>query len=92
MNLAMHPMCAECERQGRTKEANVTHHVFEYRESFSELDFWRGPFASLCFDCHFTLHHGGVPRDFDTSIDASGWPRDPLHPVFQTNVAKRERK
>jgi hypothetical protein len=92
MYLAANPMCVRCEEAGRTQEARVCHHVNEWRPNSTVMDFWAGPFSGLCFDCHFELHHGGRPRDFSTAIDESGWPCDLLHPVFQTNVAKRERE
>src|SRR6266849_5255752 len=56
LNLRMNPLCAECKRQGRTQGANLSHHINEYRESFSELEFWYGPLESLCFAHHAKIH------------------------------------
>ncbi len=92
LNLRMFPLCAECKRQGWTQEANLSHHVNEYRESFSELEFWYGPLESLCFAHHAKIHGYNLPREFETDIDESGWPSDPRHPVYNTTTAKREQK
>jgi hypothetical protein len=87
----MNPLCAECKRQGRTQEANLSHHLEEWRPSFSEYEFWYGPIESLCFTCH-AIHHGyQIPKEnFERDIDETGWPCDSMHPVYQTDVAKRE--
>jgi hypothetical protein len=91
LQLRMFPLCAECKRQGRTQEANLSHHIEEWRPSCSEYQFWYGALESLCFTCH-SIHHGfNLPKeDFERDIDASGWPCDPMHPVYQSNTAKRE--
>jgi 5-methylcytosine-specific restriction protein A len=91
LNLKMHKyLCQECLRNGKTEPATLSHHINEYRESFSELDFWYGELTALCKDCHARHHGYNVARDFETDIDASGWPCDPRHPVYQSNTAKRE--
>jgi 5-methylcytosine-specific restriction enzyme A len=82
LNLRMFPLCAECKRQGRTQEANLSHHVDAYRESYSELEFWYGKLESLCFSCH-AIHHGyNLPRAFETDIGLDGFPTDPAHPFW----------
>jgi hypothetical protein len=85
-------LCQECLKNGKTEPAILSHHLREHQPSFSELDFWYGELTALCSDCHFLIHHPGyiINRDFEIDIDASGWPIDPRHPVFNTNVAKRE--
>ncbi len=91
LNLRMNPLCAECKRQGRTQGANLSHHINEYRESFSELEFWYGPLESLCFAHHAKIHgFNQGAKEFETDIDASGWPLDPRHPVYNSTTAKRE--
>jgi len=85
-------ICQECLKAGKTVPATLSHHLREYQPNFSELEFWYGELTALCHDCHFKIHHPGyeITRDFEIDIDASGWPIDPRHPVFNTNVAKRE--
>ena len=92
LNLKMHKhLCQECLKHGKTVPATLSHHVREYQLNFSELEFWYGELSAVCHDCHFKIHHPGyITRDFMTDVDSSGWPIDPKHPVFNTNVAKRE--
>jgi hypothetical protein len=49
-------LCQECLRNGKIEPATLSHHINEYRESFSELDFWCGELTALCSDCHFKIH------------------------------------
>jgi 5-methylcytosine-specific restriction protein A len=47
----MHPLCAECQRNGRTTAAQCVDHVIPHRADY-EL-FWReSNWESLCNDCH----------------------------------------
>ena len=48
--LADHPLCVECERQGRVREATVVDHVIPHRGD-PDL-FWNGELQALCKDCH----------------------------------------
>jgi hypothetical protein len=85
-------LCQECLRNGKTVPATLSHHINEFQPSFSELEFWYGELTALCSDCHFLIHHPGyiINRDFETDIGVDGWPIDPRHSVYQSNVAKRE--
>ena len=47
--LREHPICAWCDRRGRTTAATVVDHVHRVRAGG---DFWGGPFQALC-----THHH-----------------------------------
>ena len=49
--LAVNPMCAECERQGRATFATEVHHTVAHRGDtgiFWQEDLWE----SLCCSCH----------------------------------------
>jgi 5-methylcytosine-specific restriction endonuclease McrA len=94
LNLKMHKhLCQECLRNGKVEPATLSHHVHEYRESFSELEFWYGELTALCAGCHAKAHgYNQAQREFETDIDVSGWPSDPRHPVYNTTTAKREQK
>jgi len=49
--LSRHPLCAECERQGRVTEADVVDHIVPHRGDL-EL-FWRPDnHQALCRPCH----------------------------------------
>jgi hypothetical protein len=89
----MHKLCQECLRNGKVEPATLTHHVNEYRENFSELDFWRGPFEVLCFKCHQVIHNRGIPtKDFRTDIGPDGYPEDPAHPFWVEDRKQQERE
>jgi 5-methylcytosine-specific restriction protein A len=85
-------ICQQCLREDRVTPATLTHHINEWRENSTEIDFWRGPFEALCHACHEVLHGRGRPREYVRDIDEFGWPVDPLHPVYQSTIAKRERE
>lgn len=71
LQLKQFPMCAECERQGRTFEATISHHLQDHRgDSHS---FYYGPLESLCFQCH-QEEHGHRMRSFRQEIGIDGWP------------------
>jgi hypothetical protein len=89
MNLRLHPLCAECERQGRVQEATLSHHVEEYRPGDSDLKFWFGALESLCNDCHAKVHGRPVKLPYRRDIDPDGWPADFMHPV---HVEERRRE
>ena len=49
--LTRHPLCAECERQGRLSPANTVDHITPHRgdtDSFWDEDGWQ----PLCGSCH----------------------------------------
>src|SRR5206468_12734360 len=49
--LAHHPLCAECDRHGRTTLAEHVHHVLE-RKARPELAYDWDNLESLCESCH----------------------------------------
>ena len=50
--LAAHPLCAYCEREGRVTAATVCDHVDGHPAGETETKFFAGPFQSLCATCH----------------------------------------
>ena len=51
--LAAHPLCAECEREGRVTPASVVDHIIPHRGDYGL--FWDGDnWQSLCRDHHQT--------------------------------------
>jgi 5-methylcytosine-specific restriction enzyme A len=93
-NLRQHPLCAECERQGRTQEATLSHHLNEYREGMTELDFYFGPIESLCYDCHSKIHGRPARLPYRKGVSLDGMPIDPMHPfwVEERRQQEQERK
>jgi hypothetical protein len=89
-----HPMCAECERQGRTHEAHLAHHITEYWPGATDLHFFFGPLESLCFSCHLEKHGRPPSRPYRRDIGLDGIPLDPQHPywVEERRQQERERK
>lgn len=55
---ARHPLCEECQRQGRVTAAELVHHKSEISEGGEPLDV--DNLESLCRSCHSRLH--GVSR------------------------------
>ena len=93
LNLKMHKhLCQECLRNGKTEPATLSHHINEYRESFSELDFWYGPLTALCADCHAKQHGFNQAREFKTDIGPDGFPLDTEHhPFWKVSLAQEKR-
>jgi 5-methylcytosine-specific restriction enzyme A len=82
LNLEMHKhLCQECLRNGKVEPATLSHHVNEYRESFSELDFWYGELTALCAGCHADIHGYNKPKDYQADIGSDGYALDPNHPM-----------
>jgi 5-methylcytosine-specific restriction protein A len=96
-NLRLNPMCAQCEKEGRTQEANLSHHINEYRPGDSDLQFWFGPLESLCYACHLKVHGKPAMLPYRKDIGVDGFPLDPLHPLWvedrrQQQQARKWRK
>jgi hypothetical protein len=77
--LADHPLCAMCEAEGRVTPATVCDHV-DPRSKDSEATFYRGPFQSLCCDCHDRKKQKQEKSGYHADIGPDGLPTDPLHP------------
>jgi 5-methylcytosine-specific restriction protein A len=76
--LAAHPLCAYCLRQGTYTAATVCDHVEPHRGD--PVKFWSGPFQSLC-----ATHHSGTKQSEEATgrpkgSDVTGRPLDPSHP------------
>ncbi len=71
--LAMEPLCAMCEDEGRATQATVCDHITPHKGN--EQAFWAGPFQSLCQSHHSSdkqrIEKGGKPKP-RTGVD--GWP------------------
>lgn len=51
MHLAEHPLCAECDRQGRVVAGEVVDHIIPHRGD--QALFWdRANWQTLCVRCH----------------------------------------
>lgn len=48
--LLEHPLCAECQRQGKLTPATVVDHVVPHRGDMTL--FWDGEWQSMCAACH----------------------------------------
>lgn len=53
---ARHPLCEECQRQGRVTAAELVHHRVEISEGGAPLD--PENLESLCWSCHSKVHAG----------------------------------
>lgn len=49
--LLRHPLCAECERNGRVTVANVVDHIIPHRLNY-KLQWDRANWQALCTSCH----------------------------------------
>ena len=55
MHKAEHPLCAECERQGRVTPAYLTDHIIPHEGDYDL--FWdQSNWQSLCSACHEMKH------------------------------------
>ena len=81
MQLKAHPMCQDCEQQGRTREAVLSHHIVPHNGN--EVLFHLGELRSLCHPCHLRVHGRAPPRGFSFEIALDGWPVDPRHEVYR---------
>lgn len=60
-HIARHPLCEECQRQGRTTSAVLVHHITPVETGRSEAEKERLAFdlrnlMSLCKECHKSIH------------------------------------
>jgi hypothetical protein len=87
LNLKMHKhLCQECLKVGKVEPATISHHINEWRENSTELDFWCGELTALCADCHAEIHGYNKSRGFITDIGPDGWPIDPQNPANQIEL------
>lgn len=76
--LAEHPTCARCERDGVTRLAKVANHNPPHNEDYQQ--FFTGPLESACEHHHNSEIQSDEIRGFSTEIGADGWPIDEAHP------------
>ena len=69
--LALHPLCVYCQREGMVVLATVCDHITPHR---GDIDlFWDGPFQSLCKHCHDSVKQYEEKGGKVVGLD--GWPR-----------------
>ena len=78
--LTEHPLCKRHLDRGVIKRAEVVHHVV--RHNGDPKLFFRGPFESLCKECHDSAAQSEERRGYSTEIGADGWPVDARHPAY----------
>jgi 5-methylcytosine-specific restriction endonuclease McrA len=74
--LRLHPLCAECMRQGFVTEAVEVDHITRLEDGGTDDP---ANLQSLCHDCHArktAAENGARPR----GCDVTGMPTDPGHP------------
>lgn len=76
--LMLCPWCEPCKRLGVSRRATVANHVVPHRGD-PHL-FWYGELESACASCHNLTIQRAEHEGFRRSVDADGWPTDPLHP------------
>jgi len=76
--LAAHPTCAFCDKNGITRIATVADH--NPRHNGDWMQFFHGPLISLCKHCHDSTKQAEEIRGFSLDIGEDGWPTDPSHP------------
>ena len=78
--LASHPLCAYCDRVGRTRKARVVDHVRPHRGN--EALFWdRGNWQPLCKPCHDSVKQSAEKggSGIIPGCDVNGMPLDSRH-------------
>jgi 5-methylcytosine-specific restriction enzyme A len=78
--LAKHPVCASCERKGKTTLATVADHVIPHRGD--QYLFWYGVLQSLCAPCHDHKTSVIEARGHNNEIGPDGYPVDKAHPWY----------
>lgn len=68
--LATHPLCAMCERDGRVTAATVCDHAVPHRGH--PVLFWNGPFESLCDAAPWRCHSSVKQRE-EREAERGGW-------------------
>jgi 5-methylcytosine-specific restriction protein A len=79
--LADHPLCKKCLEKGIVEPATVCDHVTPHRGSV--IQFWFGPFDSLCKPCHDGTKQQQERSGYSTDVGRDGMPIDPNHPWYQ---------
>lgn len=75
MQLKGSPLCAYCERSGRTTAATVADHIEPHR---GDAALFRGPLQSLCATCHSSIKQR--EENGSAGCDVNGYPISKSHP------------
>lgn len=75
--LAEHPLCAMCEKQGKVTAASIADHVEPHRGD--PVAFWTGKLQSLCKRCHDSAKQLKEKHGVYPGCDVDGMPLDPDH-------------
>ncbi|MGC2080726.1 MAG: HNH endonuclease [Xanthobacteraceae bacterium] len=82
-----HPLCAECEKQGRITPATIADHHPPHNGDWNA--FRLGPLQSLCGVCHERKHNRlGFAQGASKAVDPDGFPIDPRHPFNRVTTVK----
>jgi 5-methylcytosine-specific restriction enzyme A len=82
------PLCEACRDRGEIVKATVCNHSDPASKATTE-GFFRGPFSSLCVDCHDLGETRVESFGYSGEADAEGWPIDPRHPANRERGAPR---
>jgi 5-methylcytosine-specific restriction protein A len=83
MQRRMHPLCAECLRNGIITAAHAAHHLQAHH---GNLDVFRlSPLESLCASCHNRFAQQIERVGYSRAIGADGYPIDPMHPFHRND-------
>lgn len=78
--LQREPLCRACKALGRITPATVCNHLNKVAKATVE-GFFRGPFSSLCSDCHDAGEQKAESAGYTAEAGADGWPTDERHPA-----------
>jgi 5-methylcytosine-specific restriction enzyme A len=87
VQLAEHPFCELCPKEGLQNLATVADHVEPHDGDINA--FHLGALQSLCTECHNRDKKRLELRGYGTVIDSHGWPTDPRHPSNKRRHAKQ---
>src|SRR5262245_59912462 len=75
------PLCAICLKKGTYALGAVVDHILP-RDKRPELMWEESNWQTLCLHCHNSTKQSIERNGYDKqSIDDTGWPTDPQHPV-----------
>jgi 5-methylcytosine-specific restriction protein A len=79
-HLSANPLCAMCAVVGHVCAASVVDHIRPHRGDADRF-FDRSNWQSLCTTCHDIRKQRAEARGYADTLDADGWPQDPMHPA-----------
>jgi hypothetical protein len=66
LQLAEHPLCANCLKEGKITAAQVADHIVPHRGDVNL--FWQGKLNSLCWSCHSNIKQQQEINGFSRAI------------------------